>query len=214
MSYLTIKNEAHSQFEEKKSVFIGHAKRVYTEDEAKVFIDEIKFKHKDAKHNVYAYAVGEKSEIQRYTDDGEPQGTAGIPTLEVIKKTGITNTVIVVTRYFGGILLGTGGLVRAYTKAASMAIKEGMIVLRVKGVPLNVTVNYELLGKLQYFCEQQKWYIENIEYTDKVKLTFYCEISEVEQRKKTFLDLTSGSCQAETGEEAYYFKLEDRLFLE
>lgn len=214
MGYLTIKNEAHSEFEEKKSIFIGHAKRVYTEENAKAFIDEIKFKHKTAKHNVYAYAIGEKLDVQRYTDDGEPQGTAGIPVLEVIKKSGITDVVIVVTRYFGGILLGTGGLVRAYTKAAGMAIKEGQVVLRVKGVPLYITINYDQLGKLQYFCEQKSWYIENIEYTDKVKLTFYCEVTEVGERKTAFLNLNSGNCDLNLGEEAYYFKLEDRLYLE
>lgn len=214
MGYLTIKNEAHSEFEEKKSIFIGHAKRVYTEKDAKAFIDEIKLKHRTAKHNVYAYAIGEKLEVQRYTDDGEPQGTAGIPTLEIIKKNGITDVVVVVTRYFGGILLGTGGLVRAYTKAAGMAIKEAQIVLRVKGAPLYVTINYDQLGKLQYFCEQQNWHIENIEYTDKVKLTFYCEATEVDERKKAFLNLNSGNCDLNTGEEVYYFKLEDRLYVE
>lgn len=214
MSYLTIKNEAHAEFEEKKSVFIGHAKRVYSEEEAKAFIEEIKSQHKTAKHNVYAYAVGQKLEVQRYTDDGEPQGTAGIPVLEVIKKSCITDVVIVVTRYFGGILLGTGGLVRAYTKAASMAIKEGQIVLRVKGIPLYITVSYDLLGKLQYFCEQKKWYIENIEYTDRVRLTFYCEMTEVDAKKEAFLNLNSGNCEITLGDEAYYFKLEDRLFVE
>lgn len=214
MGYLTIKNEAEIEFEEKKSTFIGHAARVYSEEEAKNFIDKIKHKHKAAKHNVYAYAIGEKLEIQRYTDDGEPQGTAGIPTLEVIKKTGITDVAVVVTRYFGGILLGTGGLVRAYTKAASMAIVAGKVVLRVKAIPLFVTASYDLLGKIQYFCEQQNWYIENIEYTDKVKLTFNFQTEEINGVKQEFINLTSDNCNIETGEENYYFKLENRLFIE
>lgn len=214
MGYLTIKNESEVEFEEKKSIFIGHAARVYSEVEARSFIDKIKSKYKDAKHNVFAYAVGEKLEIQRYSDDGEPQGTAGIPTLEVIKKIGITDTAVVVTRYFGGILLGTGGLVRAYTKAASMAIEAGSIVQRIKAMPLFVTVSYDLLGKLQYFCEQKNWYIENIEYTDKVKLAFNFATEEIHNAKEAFINLTSDNCSIETGEETYYFKLENRLFAE
>lgn len=214
MPYITIKNLGEDRFEEKKSEFIGYAKRVQNEEEAKEFVNEIKSLHKQARHNCWAYVIGSNMNIQRYSDDGEPQGTAGIPVLEVIKKSGITDVVIVVTRYFGGILLGTGGLVRAYTKAAGMAIKEGQVVLRVKGVPLYITINYDQLGKLQYFCEQKGWYIENIEYTDKVKLTFYCEVTKVGERKTAFLNLNSGNCDLNLGEEAYYFKLEDRLYLE
>ncbi len=116
MKYITVKQEAIDEFKEKKSLFIGYIKRIEEEEEAKAFIEHIKSKHKDATHNVYAYIVGKNFEIQRYSDDGEPQGTAGVPILEVIKKIGITDCVIVVTRYFGGTLLGTGGLIRAYTK--------------------------------------------------------------------------------------------------
>lgn len=214
MSYYTIKDETSFQFEEKKSIFISNIKRVYSEEEAKEFIQNIKTKYKDARHNVYAYVIGEKTEIQRYSDDGEPQGTAGIPMLEVIKKSGITDVVIVVTRYFGGILLGTGGLARAYSKGASSAIKEGKIVLKVKGKALYITVNYDLLGKLQYLCEKKMWHIENLEYTDKVKLMIYFEIDALEEAKKTFIETTSGNCQFIEGEDTYYFKIENRLFLE
>ena len=113
MSYKTIKElRATDEFEEKKSLFIGNVKRVENEAEARAFIDEIKSQHKQATHNVYAYVIGENMGIKRYTDDGEPQGTAGIPALEVIKKNGITDCAVVVTRYFGGVLLGTGGLTR------------------------------------------------------------------------------------------------------
>ncbi|MFT8314201.1 MAG: YigZ family protein [Clostridium sp.] len=214
MSYYTIKDETSFQFEEKKSIFISNIKRVYSEEEAKEFIQNIKTQYKDARHNVYAYVIGEKTEVQRYSDDGEPQGTAGIPMLEVIKKSGITDVVIVVTRYFGGILLGTGGLARAYSKGASSAIKEGKIVLKVKGKALNITVNYDLLGKLQYLCEKKMWHIESLEYTDKVKLMIYFEIDTLEEAKKTFIETTSGNCQFLEGEDTYYFKIENRLFLE
>lgn len=214
MSYYTIKDESSCQFEEKKSIFISNIKRIYTEDEAKDFIQKIKTKYKDARHNVYAYVIGEKMDIQRYSDDGEPQGTAGIPMLEVIKKSAVTDVAIVVTRYFGGILLGTGGLARAYSKGASSAIKEGKIVLRVKGKPLSITVNYDLLGKIQYLCEKKMWHLENIEYTDRVNLTIYFENEVINAAKNTFIEATSGSCKLSEGEDTYYFKIENRLFLE
>lgn len=214
MSYYTIKDESSCQFEEKKSTFISNIKRVYNEEEAKDFVKEIKTKYKDARHNVYAYVIGEKMNIQRYSDDGEPQGTAGIPMLEVIKKSEVTDVAIVVTRYFGGILLGTGGLARAYSKGASSAIKEGKIVLRVKGKPLFITVNYDFLGKIQYLCEKKMWYLENTEYTDRVKLTIYFENEVIDNAKNTFTEATSGSCEFSEGEETYYFKIESRLFLE
>ena len=134
MSYITVKNFGEDSFEEKKSEFIGYAKRVESEEEAKEFVAEIKNKHKQARHNCWAYIVGENMGIQRYSDDGEPQGTAGIPILEVMKKQGITDCAVVVTRYFGGILLGTGGLTRAYTQGASIAIKSAGVIEKVKGI--------------------------------------------------------------------------------
>lgn len=212
MSYYTIKDQADFKFEEKKSVFISNIKRVYTEDEAKEFIQEIKIKYKDARHNVYAYVIGENSEIQRYSDDGEPQGTAGIPILEVIKKNEIKDAVIVVTRYFGGILLGTGGLTRAYSKGAASVIKEAKAVLRVKGNSLSVVVNYDMLGKFQYFCEKKQWHIENLEYTDKVKITIYLEEDIIEEAKNTFIEVSAGGCEFYLDESKYYFKIDNRLF--
>ncbi|MFL0251755.1 YigZ family protein [Clostridium neuense] len=214
MSYFTIIKESCVQFEERKSIFIGHAKRVETEDEAKKFVSEVKKEHKDATHNVYAYIIGRDMLTQKCTDDGEPQGTAGVPVLDVIKKNGITDTVIVVTRYFGGILLGTGGLVRAYSKGASEAINDSGIVERVKGVTINVITTYELLGKVQYHFSTKNWYIENIEYTDKVKISFNYESKYVEAIKSELLELCSGKCDFQIEEEKYYFKGKDRLIME
>ena len=116
-----------------KSTFIGYAKPIKTEEEAIEFINEIKKKHKDATHNVWAYTVGKTMNIQRYSDDGEPQGTAGIPTLEVIKKEDLRDVVVVVTRYFGGVKLGAGGLVRAYTKGAKIGIDAAKVIEKVMG---------------------------------------------------------------------------------
>lgn len=214
MSYFTIKKESRIQFEERKSIFIGHVKRVETEEEAKEFVNKIKNEHKDATHNVYAYIVGENMLIQKCTDDGEPQGTAGVPVLDVIKKNGITDTAIVVTRYFGGILLGTGGLVRAYSKGASEAVNDSGIVERVKGAAINIITTYELLGKVQYHFSIKNWHIENIEYTDKVKIVFICETKNLDNVKGQILELCSGKCEFEIEEEKYYFKAKDRLIME
>ncbi len=214
MSYLTIKDEVSATFEEKKSIFIGHAKRVYNEEEARAFINKIKGQHKEATHNVYAYIIGENMGIQRYSDDGEPQGTAGIPVLEVIKKNGVTDIVVVVTRYFGGIMLGAGGLVRAYSKSAALAVKKGGIVLKVKGCRLDITIDYDLIGKVQYLCGQNSWIIEDIEYTDKVKIMLYSEINSLDLIEKSIIEATSGRAVFETCEDGYYFKLENKLFKE
>lgn len=214
MRYFTIKDEVSAEFEEKKSVFIGHIKRVYTEDEAKAFINKIRNEHKEARHNVYAYVIGQNMGIQRYSDDGEPQGTGGIPVLEVIKKNGITDVAVVVTRYFGGILLGKGGLVRAYAKGAAMAVSKGGIVEKVKGVVLDIILDYDILGKVQYLFEQNLWHIENSEYTDKVKLTMYCPVDILVKVENSVIEATNGKCEIIVGDEEYYFKLENKLFKE
>jgi uncharacterized YigZ family protein len=212
MAYFTIQNFGKGDFEEKKSTFIGRAKRVYTEDEAKNFINQVKDEEKEAKHNVYAYVIGENMGIQRYSDDGEPQGTGGIPVLDVIKKNEVTDIVIVVTRYFGGILLGKGGLVRAYSKGAAVAIKDAGIVQKVKGSSINFTIEYDALGKIQYLFEQNLWHIENIEYTDKVNLTMLCELDMIPTVEKKVLELTNGNCKITKNEEKFYFKMDNRLY--
>lgn len=212
MSYFTLKNQSRDEFEEKKSIFIGQAKRVYSEDEAKKFIDSIRQSEKEARHNVYAYIIGENRGIQRYSDDGEPQGTGGVPVLEVIKKNNITDVAVVVTRYFGGILLGKGGLVRAYSKAAAMAVTKGEIVEKVLGCSIDITIDYDLLGKLQYSFEQKQWFIENIEYTDKVMLSIYCQENNIPSVVSEVENITSGRSNIAKSEKEYYFKLGNRLY--
>ncbi|APF28302.1 hypothetical protein NPD7_3810 [Clostridium sporogenes] len=212
MSYFTIKNFGKDQFEEKKSTFIGRAQRIYTEEEAKAFINQIKSEEKEARHNVYAYVIGENMGIQRYSDDGEPQGTGGIPVLDVIKKNEVTDIAIVVTRYFGGILLGKGGLVRAYSKGAAVAIKDAGIVEKVKGKSIAFIVEYDALGKIQYLFEQNLWHIENIEYTEKVSLTMCCEVNIISTIEKKVLEITNGNCKMIKGDENFYFKMDNRLY--
>lgn len=212
MSYYTVKDEVSFEFEEKKSIFIGNVKRVTSEEEAKEFVSKIKNKYKDARHNVFAYVIGKNMSIQRYSDDGEPQGTAGIPTLDVIKNKKVTDVAVVVTRYFGGILLGTGGLARAYSKAASEVINKGNIVLKVLGKQLSINISYDLLGKLQYAFEQKKWLIDNIEYTDKVIIIAKFETKNLEEVKNDIMEITSGNCSFSEEDERYYFKMENKLF--
>lgn len=212
MTYFTIRNFGKDEFEEKKSVFIGRAKRVYTEDEAKEFISKVKAEEKEARHNVYAYVIGQNMGIQRYSDDGEPQGTGGVPVLDVIKKKELTDIVVVVTRYFGGILLGKGGLVRAYSKGASISIDNAGIVERVKGAPMLITADYDALGKIQYAFEQELWHIENIEYTDKVTITVLCELELIDRVGKKITEITSGKSKIVVEDEKLYFKMKNRLY--
>lgn len=212
MSYTTVRNYGEDRFIEKKSEFIGYAKRCENEEEAKAFINEIKAMHKQATHNCYAYVIGENMGIQRYSDDGEPQGTAGIPILEVMKKSNVTDCAIVVTRYYGGILLGAGGLTRAYTKGASIAIKAAKVVEKVKGQKLLFTMEYDMLGKIQYIFNEKKWHIEDIEYTDKVVLSTISEVSIVEEIEKEITEASSGKIFISKEDEDIYFKEENRLY--
>lgn len=211
ISYFTILDKAQASFEERKSEFIGHIKRVENEEEAKEFITEIKSMNKEATHNVYAYVIGKNMGIQRYSDDGEPQGTAGVPVLEVIKKSSITDTVIVVTRYFGGILLGAGGLVRAYSHAASLAISEGKKVEKVEGLKLQIEIDYDLLGKVQYMLNQNEWSIETIDYTDKVLISLFCELEFLDKITTEVINITSNKCSFNKGEVELFFKLGNKL---
>lgn len=214
MAYITIRNYGEDSFIEKKSEFIGYAKRVENEEEAKAFVDEIKAKHKQARHNCFAYIIGSNMGIQRYSDDGEPQGTAGIPILEVMKKSGITDCAIVVTRYFGGILLGTGGLTRAYTKGASMAINNAGIIEKVKGVKLSIDINYDLLGKVQYLCTQNNWYMEEVTYEENVRFYILAEESIADEIEQEITNTTNALAQIKRSDEGDYFKEENRLYVE
>lgn len=210
--YFTILNEGKASFEEKKSVFIGNIARVSSEEEAKEYISSIKGKNKEARHNVYAYIIGDKMQIQRYSDDGEPQGTGGMPILEVIRKNNLKDCIIVVTRYFGGILLGTGGLTRAYTRSATMAIKETKVVQRVRGSRVCIEIPYDLIGKVQYFLAQNNMYVEATKYEEKVDIYLFVEVDKILSFKSSIIDLTSNDCILTIENEKYYLKQEERLY--
>ena len=199
--YKTIKNEAQDEFVERRSKFIGYIKPVQEEQEAIDFINKKKRIHWDATHNVYAYIL-QNGQIKRYSDDGEPQGTAGIPVLDVLQKAEIVDAVVVVTRYFGGILLGGGGLVRAYSHGASIAVNAGGIITMEKSLKVTLSCDYNQYGKLSGVVPLFGGNIYNSEFTDCVGLEFYLPKDKYESFTKELADITCGSVEAEIiGEE-------------
>ncbi|GAA0589780.1 YigZ family protein [Virgibacillus siamensis] len=172
-TYYTVKKEVENQFVIQKSRFIGYVKRAESEEEAQAFIHQIKKKHHDATHNCSAYMIGGNNQIQKANDDGEPSGTAGVPILEVLKKRDLKDTVIVVTRYFGGIKLGAGGLIRAYGSSASLAIETAGVVERRLMNGFSVTVDYSMLGKLENELRNSDHVLESIHYLEKVEFIVY-----------------------------------------
>lgn len=196
-----------------KSTFIGYAKPIKTEEEAIDFVNEIKKKHKDATHNVWAYTVGESMNIQRYSDDGEPQGTAGIPTLEVIKKEELRNVVVVVTRYFGGIKLGAGGLVRAYTKGAKIGIESAKVIEKVLYKSVGIKIDYNQLGKVQNEIMNMGYFIKDTVYEDNVEIIVYSRISEIENITSKITDITSATAKISIGEEFYLSEQNGQIIL-
>ena len=199
-SYRTLSCQAQDEYIVKHSRFIGYAKPVKTEKEAQEFIAEISKKHWDAKHNVYAYSIREGG-IKRYSDDGEPQGTAGMPVLNVILQENITDCVVVVTRYFGGILLGGGGLVRAYTHSAKIGIDAAGIITLSKWTVCKISCDYTFYGKLETFVRDFGGVIENTDFSENVTLEFRIEKGTEDAFDKKLKDLTNGKISFEiTGE--------------
>lgn len=204
-SYITVKELSEFHFEDRKSEFIGFAKPIRSENEATEFIAAVKKKYPDARHWVYAYVLRENSTM-RYSDDREPQGTAGMPVLDVIRKNGVTDTVIVVVRYFGGILLGTGGLVHAYTEAALGALKGAKIIKYNTYSFFAMTLSYSDYQKVTSVLDEYEFIAEDTEYTENVKI-FGSVISHTyEELLKKLAEITSGRCKIEFFEEKYDFR--------
>jgi len=205
--FKTIHKFGEDYFLERKSKFIGYAKPIESEEEALQFIEQIRTKHKDATHNVYAYVIGENNNIQRYSDDGEPSGTAGIPILEVIKKEDLRNTVAVVTRYFGGIKLGAGGLVRAYTHGAKIALESASIIEKIIYKKIKVRFDYTFNGKIENVINNSSYVIDDIIYDDSVNMILLSRKEKLEDLKGLLLDITSGDAIiTELGEQYLSFK--------
>ncbi|MFC7062459.1 YigZ family protein [Halobacillus seohaensis] len=202
-SYQTVKEEGHLEITVQKSRFIGYIKRCETEEEAKSFIQSIKKKHQDATHNCSAYMIGEHDLIQKANDDGEPSGTAGVPMLEVLKKMELKDTAVVVTRYFGGIKLGAGGLIRAYSSTTSEAIRSIGVVNRELMQTMKVKADYSLLGKLENELRNSKYQIQRIEYLDNVEVYIYVNSQEIEEFCTWVTNLTNGKSIISYGEHSY-----------
>ena len=196
----TVGKAASAEFTEKKSVCIGYTAPVSSAEEAEAFIQSIKKKHADARHNVSAYIVGNSV---RYSDDGEPKGTGGVPVLEVLKKSGVDGAVLVVTRYFGGILLGAPGLVRAYSKAASMAVEEAGIVTYRNYTECTVTCDYSLYDKLLYDIGRRTIITDDTDFGGNIVLRLAVLSEEYEAFEKAVYSMTNGKLIPEKTGERY-----------
>lgn len=196
---------------EKKSRFIATVRPISSEEEAVAFIAEMKKKYWDAKHNCSAFVLGERQEISRCSDDGEPAQTAGRPMLDVLLREDIHNVAVVVTRYFGGVLLGTGGLVRAYQKATQEGLAASTIIDKREGIQLTVGTDYNGLGKLQYMIAQKNLTLIDTVYTEKVELQLMVPIENKEEVEKEITEVTNGTAHISWGERVLYAMVEKKL---
>lgn len=204
--YKTIKGIEVSEFEVEKSVFITTAKHVETEGEALTFIDEIREKYKDATHNCTAYIINEKPEIKRYNDDGEPQGSAGLPMLSVLEKEEVTNVAVVVTRYFGGKLLGKGGLIRAYTKGVADAVGPNALYKR-DYLRVELILSYNILGQIENYLNEEKYQVINKSYTDEVSFEIYVRRDKFDKFYEDLINMTSANIKINKKEELMLYEM-------
>lgn len=202
-NYLTVSGEAAAEMEEKKSRFISSVKPVASENEAQAFVNELRTKYWDATHNVYAYYICGDNELQKFSDDGEPSGTAGMPVLEAIKKAGVQDVAVVVTRYFGGTLLGASGLVRAYGKSASLGIEAAGIVKKLLCVETVISMDYSILGKLQAMAASSGYEIKNTVYTENVRMYVYVPVDEYDSFCAAVTEASNGRAAISAGEKVY-----------
>ncbi|WP_179031872.1 YigZ family protein [Paenibacillus kribbensis] len=204
--YRTVRGSGSKEIVIRKSRFIGHIQPVQTEEEATVFIERIKKEHWNATHNCSAYMIGERDEIQKQSDDGEPSGTAGKPILEVIRNQKLKNVAIVVTRYFGGIMLGAGGLIRAYSDGAVAAIEAGDAITRVLHREIFVELDYTWLGKVENELRNRSIRTGETIFTDKVTLTCLPLAGDAESFSNWITDLTQGQSLVSEGEQLYFIE--------
>lgn len=202
--YKIIEYGGMGEIEEKKSRFIAQVQAVSTEEEAQAFIESVRKRYWDARHHCYAYILGEQGQVMRFSDDGEPSGTAGRPILEVLTGSGIRNLVLVVTRYFGGTLLGTGGLVRAYTQAAQAGIDASTVGTMCYGYTLTVETDYNGIGKIQYLLGQRGIPIEDAVYAGQVSITCKVPFEEKEKLWREITEATAGRAQMAVSDPMYY----------
>ena len=204
MAYRVVYEGGEGEIVEKKSRFIATVRPVESEEEAVAFINEMKKKYWDARHNCSAFVIGANQELTRCSDDGEPAQTAGRPMLDVLLKEGITNAAVVVTRYFGGVLLGTGGLVRAYQKAVQEGLAASEIIEKREGFLLYINTDYNGIGKLQYLFGQKEISILESEYAADVKMTVLVPLERKEEIEKAVIEHTNGTAGLEWGDKTIY----------
>ncbi|HLR21051.1 MAG TPA: YigZ family protein [Tissierellaceae bacterium] len=208
--YKTVLSYGEDEFIVKKSRFIGYVKPISNEKEALEFIEKIQAKHRDATHNVYAYITGQNANTQRFSDDGEPSGTAGVPALEVIKKEGLKDVVVVVTRYFGGVKLGGGGLIRAYTKGAKIGLEAARIVDMVLHRQVKFEVDYDQYGRIENFLMNDGLLTNDVKFTDKVTIYIYIALSQLERFKNEITNLTNGDAEIDELDDLYLPMLKEK----
>ena len=209
-AYNTIYEGGTGEIVEKKSRFIAQVFPVETEEEVATILEQMKKKYWDARHNCYAFVLGETSQISRCSDDGEPSGTAGRPILEVINGKELTNILIVVTRYFGGTLLGTGGLVRAYSQSAQAGIMASKVIRKEVGYRVSIDTDYNGIGKLQYVAMQNNIAILDTQYTDKVQMILLVPIEQTESLLKEVTEATAGQSVWSQEKELVHFAVIDK----
>ena len=212
-SYLILYQGGSGELTEKKSRFIANTRPVESEEEALAFVEEMRKQYWDARHNCWAYVIGDRGEKKRCSDDGEPSQTAGKPMLDVLTGSGVTNICVVVTRYFGGILLGTGGLVRAYSGAAKAGLEGSVIVEKKLAEKIQVVTDYNGLGKIQYIAAERGITTLDTQYTDKVVMTFLVPVVEAAAFSAALTEGTNGRAGIETVCRLYYGNLEKETLL-
>lgn len=202
--FKTVLKEAEAEITEKKSRFIASVKNISSEEEAVKYLEEVRKKYWDATHNVYAYYIGADSTVQKCSDDGEPSGTAGVPVLEAIRREQVEDVIVIVSRYFGGTLLGTGGLARAYARSAREGLAAAGIVKKIFCSNVSVTISYTLVGKVQNLISENKYCITKTEYSDMVNLIVAVPVNDVAKFEKQINEFTSGDAAIIEVSRGYY----------
>lgn len=206
--YKTVAEESEALIIEKKSKFISHVMPVDNEADALAYLNKIRSQYADARHNVYAYVIDENN-IFRYSDDGEPSGTAGMPVLDTIRKSGLVDVIVVVTRYFGGTLLGTGGLVHTYSASAKKGLEESGIITRTMCDIISVKVSYDMVGKLQYTLAADGFAVEDTLYENDVTFFISSPKKDTERLMSRLVDITSGRAEIKVIDHKYVDKYEE-----
>lgn len=211
LEYKTVYEGGQGEIVEKKSRFIATVQPVSDEKQALQFIEDMKKKYWDARHNCFAYVIGERHELARFSDDGEPGGTAGKPMLDVLLGEDIHNVAVVVTRYFGGTLLGTGGLVRAYSGAVKAGLAQSVIINRTAGIKLSIGTDYTGLGKIQYILGENKISILDSVYTEKVEIVCIVPLDNLAKIKADITEGTNGRAVMEEGDTCYFANIDGEI---